>query len=86
MNERVSELGYGLGLDIHHIERRGMGGGDSMDRIENLIALTREQHITLGDKKQHKSLLFNAHRDFLLNRGIEFDDQWIIKQIEKCER
>lgn len=31
-------------VDIHHIESRGMGGGQSADTIDNLIALSRECH------------------------------------------
>jgi hypothetical protein len=49
-------------VDIHHIERRGMGGDESKDEIENLIALCRLCHITLGDKKQYKDLLRDVHK------------------------
>jgi hypothetical protein len=31
-------------VDIHHVESRGMGGRESMDKIDNLIALSRECH------------------------------------------
>ncbi len=30
--------------DIHHISARGMGGSKCKDHIENLAALTRENH------------------------------------------
>jgi 5-methylcytosine-specific restriction endonuclease McrA len=32
------------GKDIHHIEPRGMGGSNTRDVIENLMALCRECH------------------------------------------
>jgi len=32
-----------VGVDIHHIETKGMGG-TNQDRIENLIALCRDCH------------------------------------------
>lgn len=31
-------------VDIHHIDRRGMGGSVSKDYIENLVGLCREHH------------------------------------------
>lgn len=81
--ERISELGGGVGTDLHHIERRGMGGSKSLDRIENIIALTNSQHRKYGDKKQYKRMLFVAHRDFLISRGVEFDVEWLNEQINK---
>ena len=44
-------------VDIHHIERRGMGGTKAKDDILNLMALCRECHVKYGDKKQYKSFL-----------------------------
>jgi len=52
--------------DIHHVERRGMGGSKSADRIENLMALTREEHINFGDKEQYKDWLQNIHDEYML--------------------
>ena len=43
-------------IDIHHLISRGRGG---TDRIENLMALTRELHIKLGDKNQYMYKLIN---------------------------
>jgi hypothetical protein len=51
--------------DIHHIESRGMGGGKGKDDIENLMALTREEHIKYGDKKQYKEFLKEKHLEFM---------------------
>jgi hypothetical protein len=47
--------------DIHHIERRGMGGSKKQDRIMNLMALCREDHIKYGDKQQYKDFLKELH-------------------------
>jgi len=48
-------------VDIHHIEARGMGGGNK-DTIENLMGLCRSCHIQYGDKKQHKEMLKVVHK------------------------
>ena len=48
-------------VDIHHIEARGMGGSKHADTIENLMALCRQCHTNLGDKKQYKELLVATH-------------------------
>lgn len=53
--------------DIHHINRRGMGGSNNKDNIENLMALTREEHIEYGDKKKYKELLREIHLNFMQN-------------------
>lgn len=48
-------------VDIHHIEARGMGGSKDEDTKENLIALCRECHLNLGDKKQYIEYLKEIH-------------------------
>ena len=48
-------------VDIHHIEARGMGGSEERDTIENLMALCRDCHINMGDKKQFKEHLKSIH-------------------------
>jgi 5-methylcytosine-specific restriction endonuclease McrA len=52
-------------VDIHHIYRRGMGGTKKSDQIENLIALCRDCHSNLGDKKQHLEFLEKKHQSTL---------------------
>jgi RNA processing factor Prp31 len=47
--------------DIHHIERRGMGGTNKPENIENLMALCRYHHDLLGDRKQFKAYLKEIH-------------------------
>lgn len=32
-------------VDVHHLQRRGMGGSKSLDYIENLMGLCRDCHI-----------------------------------------
>jgi 5-methylcytosine-specific restriction endonuclease McrA len=55
-------------VDIHHIEARGLGGSKEADNIENLMALCREDHIRMGDKKQYKEFLKNVHMEKLKNK------------------
>ena len=47
-----SEISGDVANDIHHIYSRGMGGTSEPDRIENLIAVTRDEHEKFGDKKK----------------------------------
>lgn len=48
-------------VDIHHIQAKGMGGSNTKDNIENIMALCRECHIKYGDKKQYKDFLTDIH-------------------------
>ena len=48
-------------VDIHHIQAKGMGGSNTKDNIENIMALCRECHIKYGDKKQYKDFLKEIH-------------------------
>ncbi len=77
-----SELSGQKGIDIHHIIGRGKKGED---RIENLMALTREEHIKFGDKKKYMKKLLIEHRLFLQVYGVHFDNEWFINQISKYE-
>ena len=65
-----SELSGAKAVDIHHIIGRGKGGPDC---IENLMALTREEHQNFGDKIQHMVFLFDMHEQFLQSGKIEYD-------------
>jgi 5-methylcytosine-specific restriction endonuclease McrA len=56
--------------DIHHIQRRGMGGSATADRIENLMAVCRSCHEMYGDKLQHKDWLRDIHRETMLSAGV----------------
>lgn len=51
--------------DLHHIDRRGMGGSKNADRIENIMALCRKDHELYGDKKQFKEYLKEVHANYL---------------------
>jgi hypothetical protein len=52
-------------VDIHHIKARGMGGSKNRDHISNLMALDRECHERLGDKKQYIDFLRDTHEEFM---------------------
>jgi len=69
--------------DVHHISSRGAGGTKTEDRIENLMGLTREEHMEYGDKKQHMAMLYAVHMDFMEKSGVKFDKKWMLDQIEK---
>ena len=74
-----SELSGDRAIDTHHV----WAGSNRVDRIENLMALTREEHSKYGDKKHCMSFLFERHRDFMLLSGVKFDMNWIEEQITK---
>lgn len=78
-----SELSGKKAVDIHHIDCKGMGGdpNGNKDRIENLQALTRQEHIFYGDKRQHKAFLYKRHKDFLERNGVPFDFEYINSKI-----
>lgn len=61
-----SELSGNPAVDINHIDARGMGGTKEKDSIVNLMAMTREEHIYYGDKKQYKEFLREKHFEFML--------------------
>jgi hypothetical protein len=65
-----SEISGKRASDIHHILRRGMGGSKDKDNIENLMALTREEHEKYGDKKEYIEYLKLIHLNYLKNANI----------------
>lgn len=82
-----SEISGGKAVDIHHIECKGMGGNPSKskDRIENLQALTREEHLKYGDKHKYMAFLYKKHLVFLKKSKVVFDEEYIKTQIKKYE-
>lgn len=48
-------------VDIHHIKARGMGGSDTLDHINNLMALCRICHVEYGDVPSLRQLLQDIH-------------------------
>ena len=59
------EVCEGRAVDIHHIERRGMGGTTKVEEIDNLMALCRHCHVKYGDIKQHKEFLLGKHKEYM---------------------
>ena len=78
-----SEISGQPANDIHHIIARGMGGRNGLDRIENLMAVTRDEHLQYGDKKKFMKSLFQCHKFYLELKGVDFDKKWIDEQIER---
>ncbi len=68
--------------DLHHIVGRGRGG---TDRIENLMALTRKNHIKYGDKQQFMFKLLITHRQFLEDNGVKYDHNYFNELLQKYE-
>lgn len=79
------ELSGQPAVDIHHIDSRGMGGSKNKDRIENLMAVTRENHVKFGDKTQYMVFLYKTHREFLKSKGVKYDDNYFEQQIKRYE-
>ena len=76
------EITGGEAVDIHHIISRGRGGSD---RIENLMALTRTEHIDKGDKQQHMKMLLLKHMQFLDFNGVRYDSNYFKEMILKYD-
>ena len=74
-------------VDIHHIEARGMGGDPtkSKDRIENLMALSRNAHIEYGDNPRYMAMLYKVHESFLQAMDADYDREYMLKRIEMYE-
>lgn len=77
-----SEISGDKAVDIHHIISRGKGGEN---RIENLMALTRTEHIDYGDKTLFMYYLLRAHQRVLQINKIPFDNDWFEKYLKKYE-
>lgn len=48
-------------VDVHHLERRGMGGSKDKDRIENLMGLCRECHTIAEANPKFNEMLKKVH-------------------------
>ena len=59
-----SEISGKRANDINHIEPRSQRP-DLLNDITNLMALTREEHIKYGDKKQFTEWLKEVHFEFM---------------------
>lgn len=69
-----SELSGSKGVDIHHIVNRE-------DRIENLMLLTRPEHLEYGEIKSRMCYLLEKHRLFLITKNVKFDNKWFEKYL-----
>ena len=52
-------------VDIHHIERRGIGGSKNRDYIENLAALCRDCHDKAERNKEFNLMVKKRHLKLL---------------------
>lgn len=80
-----SELSGDFAVDINHIEARGSGGDPQgkKDRIENLMAVTRDEHNKYGDKKKDKFFLFLKHKEFMDQNGVKYDKEYMSDKLNK---
>lgn len=68
-----SELSGQKAVDIHHINSRGSGGTTQEEDIENLMAVTREEHNKYGDKKQYVEFLRERHFAYIKARRPDYE-------------
>jgi hypothetical protein len=61
----VSEVSGRPANDIHHLSPRGMGGSKSKDVIENLVALTRDEHERAEHDKDYNEYVRKIHLENL---------------------
>lgn len=80
-----SEISEKTSVDIHHIQPQQRGGTKKLDRVENLMALTRKEHEDYGGIKMFKAMLYRIHKARLIAAGKPFDEKWIDKQIKRFE-
>lgn len=67
-DERVmSELSGAPAVDVHAIQPTGRGGKIKEELIENLIAITRDEHNDFGGKKDFKEWLYYRHLRHILS-------------------
>lgn len=52
-------------VDIHHLERRGMGGSGTKDYIENLMGLCRLHHIMCEGDLEYNERAKKIHFEYL---------------------
>ena len=71
-----SELGSGRAQDIHHLVTRE-------DRIENLMAVSREEHEAIGEKKHLTYFLLLIHKMHLDRNNIPYDINYFVKQMPR---
>jgi hypothetical protein len=79
----ASEVSGAAAVDVHAIIPDSELPGKHGHRIENLIALTRKEHIDYGDKKHFKAWLFKVHLQRLREHGVPFSEEWILNEIER---
>ena len=73
-----SELSGSKAVDLHHIVNRE-------NRIENLMALTRQEHIDHGEIKSSMKYLLINHKNFLDLNNVKYDVNWFNKYLEIYE-
>ena len=57
------------GVDLHHIDARGIGGSKTKDDITNLICVCRQCHNFFGDREQYMEFLKTKHKAFMEQYG-----------------
>ena len=65
-------------VDINHIECRGMGGSKLRDNINNLMAMCRSCHVSLGDKVGYKDMLIQTHQRKVNQTVCKCKDEWMV--------
>lgn len=76
------EMGCGLQIaDVHHIDRRGMGGSKKKYCVEEMMGMCREEHQEFGDVRKYRSMLWWFHFIRMKERNIEIDYEKLPKDL-----
>lgn len=74
-----SEISGAKGVDIHHIVNRE-------NRIENLMLLTRDEHVKYGEIKDKMFFLLMKHKEYLDYNGVNYSEEWFNQYLTKYSK
>ena len=74
-------------FQVHHIQARGIGGDPNgkRDTIENLMGLCAQCHDWWGDRKKMRYYLYESHRQALVSKEVDFDEE-LMQQLKEGKR
>ena len=59
--------------DIHHLQHKGMGSSKHLDFIENLVALSREEHDRCHNDKAYNHEVQIRHLEYIRLKRPDYD-------------
>jgi hypothetical protein len=78
----ISEISERKAIGLFHI----IGGENGVNRIENIIALTKQEQGDYLNKADYKSYLLKIHRDRLIEKEIHHNGRWFDHYISKFDK